>query len=234
MNLQSLLTSWQGLRMAVFSLAALTAVLTAANLALALGLLFRDETVVLVPPVLDSRVSVSRRQADEGLLKSWGLYLAQLLGNATPGNTEFLKESVAPILSPRVFGEFMTALNTQAEEMRFDRVSLRFEPRLVQYEKSSGLVFVTGQSVAVGPGGDERRKERTYEFLIEIQNYMPLLSRMDTYQGSARTAKVREKLRARENRRSRREAERASGNSGGLTGSSNSFNDEIRNSGYDY
>ncbi|WP_019002359.1 TraE/TraK family type IV conjugative transfer system protein [Succinimonas amylolytica] len=200
MNFQTLLTSWQGLRTAVYILSAFCASLIAANLALTLGLVFHDETVVLVPPILDSKVSVSRRQADEGLLKSWGLYFAQLLGNATPGNTEFLKESMAPVLSPKVFSEFMTALNTQAEEMRFDRVSLRFEPRLVQYEKSTGLVFVTGQSVAVGPGGDEKRKERTYEFLIEIRNFMPLLSRMDTYQGSARTSRVREKLRARDNR----------------------------------
>lgn len=201
MNFQTLFTSWQGLRTAVYILSAFCASLIAANLALTLGLVFRDETVVLVPPILDSRVSVSRRQADEGLLKSWGLYFSQLLGNATPGNIGFLKESMAPVLSPKVFNEFMAALNTQAEEMRFDRVSLRFEPRLVQYEKSSGLVFVTGQSVATGPGGDERRKERTYEFLIEIRNFMPLLSRMDTYQGSARTAKVREKLRTRDRRR---------------------------------
>ena len=91
------------------------------------------------------------------------------------------------------------AQHEQGAEQRIYRHPVIFLRRL-RYEKSTGLVFVTGQSVAVGPGGDEKRKERTYEFLIEIRNFMPLLSRMDTYQGSARTSRVREKLRARDNR----------------------------------
>ena len=55
------------------------------------------------------------------------------------------------------------------------------------YEYETGHVFVTGYSLVSGPSGDEQRQTRTYEFDIDIEQYRPKLSWMDTYEGQART-----------------------------------------------
>jgi len=93
------------------------------------------------------------------------------------------------------------ALEIQARQIREDRVTLKFQPRQVEYEYETGHVFVTGYSLVSGPSGDEQRQTRTYEFDIDIEQYRPKLSWMDTYEGQARTKRVREKLTQEQNRR---------------------------------
>ena len=81
-----------------------------------------------------------------------------------------------------------------------ERISVRFEPRRVIYEKSSGKVYVEGYSfIRQGTSFEtERRETRTYEFLMKIANYVPLLQGIDTYEGTARTRDVVEKEKAQE------------------------------------
>ena len=52
----------------------------------ALAALRTERAVVLVPPNLDKEVEITRNTASSELKESWGLYLAELLGNVTPTN----------------------------------------------------------------------------------------------------------------------------------------------------
>jgi len=84
-------------------------------------------------------------------------------------------------------------------------VSIRFEPRFVEYEPKSEKVFVYGYSFTKGMSNEsEVRTDRTYEFEIAISNYIPVIDFMDTYEGRPRTEDVLERLQRREERRSER------------------------------
>ncbi len=191
MKLAAFLQTWQGVLMENRWQRAALAILVVANLLLAVATFSRNTVVVLQPPGLSASAEVARSHASQSYLEAWGLCLAELIGNVTPGNLRFIRETLEPLLSPTVYADVMRVLESQAQQIREDRITLRFQPRLVQFEAVSGKVFITGYSRIAGPAGDAERQTRTYEFVLEIDHYRPLLTWMDTYEGQARTQKVR-------------------------------------------
>lgn len=157
---------------------------------LALLLSAKDTTVVLVPPNLGQQEDVSKRSASVGMIKTWALFAADLLGNVTPDSADFIKNGIGPILMPEIYQNTITAIERQAQEMKRDRVAQRFDSRQIQYEISTRKVFVTGYSTLTGPAGNEKRHTRTYEFMFSVSNYKPMIEHLETYMGDARTQEV--------------------------------------------
>lgn len=201
MRLDDLMHSWQGTQRENRWQRLLLLGLLAANVILAVAVFTRQTVVSIQPPTLVEQAEVSRSRASQPYLESWALFLAELMGNVTPGNVPFIRDALGPLLSPDVYQQVIDALEIQARQIREDRVTLKFQPRQVDYEAASGHVFVTGYSYIAGPAGDEQRQTRTYEFALQIRHYRPLLTWMETYEGAARTQKVREDL-ARQTKRS--------------------------------
>lgn len=165
----------------------------------------RDTIVTIVPFTLTDEQWVTENDSSAGYKEAWGFMLAQLFGNVTPATVGFVKERVDRLLSPAIYSDVMNVLEVQARQIKADRVSLRFEPRFVEYEPKTKKVFVYGYSFTKGMGKDqEKRSDRTYEFDISISNYLPVLDFMETYEGRPRTTEVLQRLQRREERRSER------------------------------
>ena len=153
----------------------------------ALAALRTERAVVLVPPSLDKEVEITRNTASSELKESWGLYLAELLGNVTPTNADFIGKAITPLLSAELYRSVMDALSEQVNALKIDRVATSFKPRLVTYEQEAGTVFVTGELTTQGPNAKAETKNRTYEFVIAIHNYRPRLDSIDVYADEPRT-----------------------------------------------
>lgn len=167
---------------------------------------FSKETIVVVQPAtLEDEAWVMKNQSSQSYQEAWGLFLANLLGNTTPSNVDFLKEKIGPLLSPVIFNEVMEVMQVQANQIKADRVTMRFEPRFVIYEGSNNRVYVQGQSFIQGVTGLEERSDRTYEFEIAISRFMPQVTYINTYEGKPRTTRVREQIERREEARKNRE-----------------------------
>lgn len=148
----------------------------------------RSATVsVSVPPGFIDPMVVSVNESDLAYQNAWGIFLATLLGNVTPGNADVVKRAIEPLLAPAIYRDAVRVLTEQVEAIKRDRVAMRFEPRQVKFESGSGKVFVEGFSVVSGAAGKEERNPRTYEFLIKVKNYRPMIEHMDNYIGVART-----------------------------------------------
>lgn len=189
MNMTRFLSTWQGTQASNRWLLGTVAALSLVVLMQTIALLGRDQVVVLVPPELSAEVEVSRRQADQDYVKAWGLHLASLIGNVTPGNSHFIKESIGPLLAPEIHAEVTQIIERQLEQLRRDRVTLRFEPRRVVHVPSTDRVFVFGYSVTGAIGStNEQRAKRTYEIGLEIDRHRPVITFLTTYQGEPRTS----------------------------------------------
>ncbi len=150
------------------------------------AMMSREEVVVLVPPELTTEMRVASDQADLDYTKAWGLHIATLVGNITPGNGGFIKASIYPLLSPEVHDDVTTIIERQLDQLDRDRVALRFEPRRV-FQKGD-RVFVSGYGVTSAVGGEEKsRTKRTYEIELEIKRHRPVILYMRTYQGDPQT-----------------------------------------------
>jgi conjugal transfer pilus assembly protein TraE len=136
---------------------------------------------------LSQEVEVTRSQASSEFKESWGLFLAELLGNTTPANADFLKTAVEPLLAPDIYRSVLDAMSDQIKAIKMDRVAISFTPRHVDYEAETNKVFVSGELKSQGPSSKPDIKPRTYEFIIAIKNYRPSLEYIDVYPDSPRT-----------------------------------------------
>lgn len=202
MNYQRFLVSYQGSRLTAMVAMLLLGLMLVTNSILVFALANKHESVILVPPHLTEEVRVIIGKSTEGYVKAWGLFIAELIGNVSPKNLKFIRASLDPLLAPNVYQQFVNVLEMQAQQILVDHISLRFEPKLVQFEEETGLVFVSGQSVIQGPSGDIKNMQRTYEFTVEMDGFRPLLTWIDTYPGGARTLKVKERMDKAEKRHS--------------------------------
>lgn len=213
MELKQFTKSIEEMRSKIQSAHLLVLVMVACNIVLALGLLFRDTVVTVVPWTLSGEAEVTKDDASQNYKESWGMAIALLLGNVQPATVDFIADRIKPLLAPEIYHEAVDALYSNAQILREERVTLRFEPRRVTYEKTSGRVFVSGYSYSrLGTSMDEeKRHERTFEIGLEIAEYAPVITYIDTYTGKARTEDVianERKKKARESYRERRERER--------------------------
>jgi len=153
----------------------------------ALAALRTERAVVLVPPNLTKEVEITRNTASSELKESWGLYLAELLGNVTPATSEFIANALAPLLSTEIYRSVMDALSEQISAIKMDHVGTSFKPRQVSYEKETDKVFVTGELSTQGPNSKAETRNRTYEFVLSTRNYRPRLDYIDVYPDEPRT-----------------------------------------------
>jgi conjugal transfer pilus assembly protein TraE len=160
--------------------------------------------VTVIPPNLNKEADIGSDFASTSYLEAWALNLSLSLGNVTPTSVSFIKKTVEPVLSPIVYQDVIKALERQVEEIRSNHVTLYFEPRRVLREQTSGKIFVHGQSVLETPTGQRERSERSYEFIIEVLNYLPSLTYIDTYPGPPRTIDELDRLKRIESAAKRR------------------------------
>lgn len=106
----------------------------------------RPTVVTIKPWTLSQDAQITERSASQSYIEAWGLALAELLGNVTPSTADFIATRLGPLLDPSIYHEVIDAVQANAEELRNDRVSMRFALRRVTFEKSTGKVFVTGTS----------------------------------------------------------------------------------------
>lgn len=178
--------------------------LMVSNAVLAAHALTEKPIVTVVPPNHQG-ITIKPSGGDQKFSEAWGLYLAELIGNITPGNVEFVIGSVEPMLSPKIYQETVVALRAQAKKISDDRVSMRFEPHQVNFEPSTGKVFVSGNSYVSAAGGEEKKTKRTFEFIVSSSNYMPRIDQIETYAGNPLTQKVRERMQKEDEARQKRQ-----------------------------
>ncbi|MEY4683811.1 MAG: hypothetical protein RLZ25_270 [Pseudomonadota bacterium] len=149
----------------------------------AMALLFQSVPIILVPPTLSGEVEVARNQGSGTLKESWGLYLAELLGNVTPANAAFIERSLGPLLDAGIYHEVMALMATEVGALRMDRVSVKFRSREVLYDARLDRVYVSGEQTSQGPGSAPESHPRTYEFRIGFRQYRPVIEDIAVYSG---------------------------------------------------
>ncbi|MGI9295062.1 MAG: TraE/TraK family type IV conjugative transfer system protein [Pseudomonadales bacterium] len=163
------------------------AVLIVTNFVVVFGWFRSKETIVLVPPTLDARVTVSATKASEGYKTAWAVHVAELLGNVTPGNADFIAEHVGSILAPDAYRTMKSSLAEQIKDIKEDSITVSFEPRQTSYEKETDKVFVYGEFRSVGPTGKPQVFMRTYEMQIAMRFGRPWITNYFPYTGQPRT-----------------------------------------------
>ncbi len=204
MNISNYLKTWEGNQLEAKFNRFVIGGLILAVLFLASMLTTQDQLVVIQPFSLTEEAWLTKEESSQSYQKAWGFAMATLMGNATPKNVDFIVNNIGPLLDPKIYQDVIEILRVQAQAIKDDKVSMRFEPRTVDYEPSSQKVFIYGYSFIRGATSDEKRSERTYEFQVKINNYAPTFTHFDTYSMRPRTRLTLDKEAEAEERRKER------------------------------
>jgi conjugal transfer pilus assembly protein TraE len=208
MDMKTFTNTWAGIHGFNSFLKIIVLCLLFTNIVSVYGWISKDQLVVFVPPSLNEKVGVSVNSASESYKKAWALFVATLLGNINPDNSDFIKTQ----LDGMVTGEIKLAISEQIadaiDQLKLEKVSTVFQIRVVLFEPESDHVFVSGHSNMVGIGGKTKVADQTYEFKIDVKQYSPLITYLSIYSGEPRTLAVLEKERqAGENMRKQKETQ---------------------------
>lgn len=150
----------------------------------------QDAIVTLVPPVINETLEITKEDASINFKKSWGLFIAELIGNVSTTNADFIVKSLNPLLHTSIQSLMKQTLASQVEEIKKEGLIISFEPQQVAYEKSSQKVYITGAQIISGRNGDSVSNKRTIEVGIRIQNYKPSIFHIDAYNANPKFEKV--------------------------------------------
>lgn len=146
----------------------------------------KEQRVILQPVTLSKTAWVDQQNASINYFESWGTYLALLMGNIHPGNLNYIRERLEPLLDSGIYNEVVVRFNEEAQNIKENGATFNFEPRRTVYDRELGRVFVNGFSYVKGPISRPQRVERTYEYQLQVDNYLPKIVFMDTYEGQPR------------------------------------------------
>lgn len=163
----------------------------AINAILVVSLLNRNTLVTVVPPAMTEQGWVDSNAASDSFTNAWALYVANVVGNVTPSTAGIIRSSLEPLLDEEIYQDVINSIESQVTKIRQDRVTLKFEPKKVLREKEdSNKFYVTGRSIMTGPTGKPERTNVTYEIILEIHNYRPVIKYLTTYNGGPKTEDV--------------------------------------------
>lgn len=186
MNLKSALRNMGQLQ-------AMSKALMLSNIIMAAGLVYafasmsgERERVVLVPPMLDGKAEIAWNSANKEYIKSFGMYIATMVGNIQPKSSTVVLDAVSAFMDPLIYTEFRRQLMTLMEDPVFKASGsvISFLPNSIQYEADTNRVFVTGTLITATSGAQKYQKQVTYEMSISIREGRPWVSHFLSYEGS--------------------------------------------------
>lgn len=173
-------------------LQAMTMAMLLSNIVMAAGLSFsivalnsERDRLVIIPPHLDKKAVVAWESANADYLKSFGLYVATLVGSIQPRSSETIIDAVSAFMVPKVYVEFrqqaLAIINDPVYQV--SGAAMSFQPHEVRYESDTGRVFVMGNLLTVSAAGEDSRKV-TYEMGITIREGRPWVHHFTSYDGN--------------------------------------------------
>lgn len=188
MKIKNFLQTWEATKSANLVLLLTVITLSILNVYLVIALSRVKVQRELIPPMLDKPVKVGYAHADEDYYKSWALYVAELVGNLTPGNAEFVAESMGRLFSSADAAQVRSSILSQGRKLRENGVVMFFKANSITYEPDTGNLYVTGDQREVSPNGTSVSAGiMTYQMHIEMQAGQPVLTELKTYTGPAHT-----------------------------------------------
>lgn len=187
MNFKNLGATYKTLKVEKYLGRITIACLSCAVLILSIFVVNQKTVTTIVPYTMQQTGFISENLASESYKTAWGLALAMMLGNCNYGSVDTIEKRIAPLLPNDIYEQTLTALRAQANQFKENRITVRFEISKYIYEPNTDKVFVEGDYYIKAPGLAEKRHKRTYEFIIGIQEYMPQIMYINTYEDVPRT-----------------------------------------------
>jgi type IV conjugative transfer system protein TraE len=141
--------------------------------------------VAIVPPQLDERVTLAYSSASHAYHLKYAMSTAINMGNVTPASVSTTVAGLEQTFSPAMYHKMKQQMAEQSTALRKSGSTLEFKPKTWEFEPETGKTFVTGKQTVRPLNGQATSKTITYEFSIEVMNYVPWIKNFAIYSGVA-------------------------------------------------
>ena len=188
MKMPNFFSGWDATRSANRMLLGVVAVLAFSNVFLAGKLALTHTQIRLIPPTLTKAVDVGYLTADADYYKAWGLYVAEMVGNLTPQQADFVATSVSKLFEPSQSMTVRNAIVSQGAAEEAGNVVTFFQAKQTIWQPATSTVFVYGKQRTMSPAGSLTASGYlTVQMNIKMLNGRPVLSNLMTYEDAPHT-----------------------------------------------
>lgn len=146
-----------------------------------------DKPIVVVqPPNMNGAAEIRSNAANQKFKQAYSLYAVSMLSNITPGNAQFLVETLSDMFAPKIYNEVKEGILDQLDLITNEGLSISFSPRGSDYWPDTDRVVVYGTRSVRGRDDQVLTTNVVYEMTISIVNYLPQVTFIETYEGSPR------------------------------------------------
>jgi conjugal transfer pilus assembly protein TraE len=189
LKLSDLTRNWEATKTANAVLLGAVVVLSLSNIYLTIRLSESKIDRVLIPPMLTEQVRVGYAMADDAFYKSWGLYVAELVGNLTPGSAPFVAKALARLFPSPDAATVRESVLAKGRELDQNGAVSFFKADQLVHEPATSRVFVAGVQRQMSPSGAAMSVQNvTYEMSIEVRAGQPVITNLKNYEGEPRTS----------------------------------------------
>ena len=176
--------TWEASIKANVALSILVLILGVMNLMTLHQMFSIRERIVLVPPVVDKTMSIGWDSANEDYLKSFGLYVATLVGNITASDAKFVTDNLSKFMDHALYTDMRQKILAAADTRMFKEAAgaTKFLPKDIYYEPETRKVFVSG-SLDLVSSNNTQSQMVVYEMTIKMEGGKPVVYSFESYPG---------------------------------------------------
>ncbi len=144
--------------------------------------------VVDTPPYLDKAVRIGYATASKDYLDSWGLYVAELVGNLSPGSASYTADALGKLFSSDDFNAVKSKVLATAQLEKADNMTFVFDARKTIWQPENRTVFVYGHLKYINDYGRQTANiPYTFSMTVHIDAGRPVLGSFESYKGEPHT-----------------------------------------------
>lgn len=142
--------------------------------------------VTITPAVIEEKLVIGKTSANDAYLKSFGMYVATLMGNISVTNAPFITDTLSLFIDSSVYPQIRKTILASANSRAFKEAagSTKYEPTSILYESQTNKVFVMGTVAVLTSIGGSPPQAITYEMELRIVDRKPTIFALEAYDGN--------------------------------------------------
>lgn len=165
--------------------------LTPVLLLMILGLFFaylsKDTIIHIVPPGELKSYKITSDRATAAYKTSWGLSVANLVGNSTPEEAPYILKALSSMMDNKAYNKIRETLLEHFNYLGEKGITTKFTPKYFELNKKDEVV-VNGE-LTLETRTKSESKPFTFIVKVAISQYKPAIQDLDFHEGSPENEK---------------------------------------------
>jgi conjugal transfer pilus assembly protein TraE len=143
----------------------------------------KDDKTIVLPSQITGEMVIGESRANEEYQKRFAFAVANLIGNVSPSNIDFVTDSIEEMLSPQLRSVLLPSLQNEANVLKVRSLQQDYIIRDMIWSNPADMVYVWGKK-RTRNGSEQVQEDYTYEIRIKPIDGYPRIVHLKGYKGA--------------------------------------------------